>query len=296
MTDTLSWRALWVETARRLADVATDSNIEARWICQEVGGFEALEWATSLDEPVGHRAVARLDAMVSRRLAGEPLQYVLGSWSFRQLDVMVDRRVLIPRPETEEVVGVALEVAATLGPQLVAADLGTGSGVIALSLAAELPRRWSVEVWGTDRSLEALDVARANLAGIPGWAGTRVRLASGSWFEALPRELRGRLDLLVSNPPYIAASEVLPPEVVQWEPHQALISGPTGLEAIETILDEARPWLSARGAVVLEIGAGQGESAPRLAHDLGYHGATVVADIAGRPRCLVASFSAMNGQ
>src|SRR3954468_24835625 len=160
MADTVTWRMLWVEPSNRLAAVATDSDLEARWICQEVGGLENLEWLSSLEEPVSQRAVARLDEMVARRLGGEPLQYVLGSWGFRTLDVMVDQRVLIPRPETEEVVGVALDRAAELGPDLVVADLGTGSGVIALSLAAELPRRWSVQVWGTDRSPDALDVAR----------------------------------------------------------------------------------------------------------------------------------------
>jgi release factor glutamine methyltransferase len=287
----MTWRALWVETTNRLAGVATDSTLEARWVCQEAGGLESLEWVTSLDDPVGQRAVARLDAMLARRLAGEPLQYVLGSWSFRKLDVMVDRRVLIPRPETEEVVGTALEVAAGLGPELVVADLGTGSGVIALSLAVELPRRWSVEVWGTDRSPEALDVARANLAGIPGWAGPRVRLADGSWFEALPAELRGRVDLIVSNPPYVAASDVLPDEVVNWEPRQALVSGPTGLEAIETILYAAGSWLSERGSVVLEIGAGQEHSARQLAEGAGYEGVTVRLDLAGRPRSMVAHVS-----
>ncbi|MST34669.1 methyltransferase, partial [Acidimicrobiaceae bacterium USS-CC1] len=99
--------------------------------------------------------------MLERRAAGEPLQYVLGSWGFRTLDLLVDRRVLIPRPETEVVVGVALELLAGRS-QPVAADLGTGSGAIALSLVAEHP---DVQVWATDASAEALDVARANAAG-----------------------------------------------------------------------------------------------------------------------------------
>jgi release factor glutamine methyltransferase len=282
---------LWVETTQRLTAVAVDSALESRWMCQEVGGMEPVEWATSLDEPVGQRAVARLDAMAARRLDGEPLQYVLGSWGFRELDVMVDRRVLIPRPETEYVVEVALEVAAGMSPSLIAADLGTGSGVIALSLAAELPRHWPVEVWGTDRSVDALDVARANLAGIPGWAGRRVRLAAGSWFEALPGELLGALDLIVSNPPYVAATEELPDEVVQWEPRQALVSGPTGLEAIETILQQSRHWLRPGGSVVLEIGAEQEQSAGRLGTEAGYTEVSVRPDLAGRPRVLVARMS-----
>ena len=124
--------------------------------------------------------------MVARRRAGEPLQYVLGSWGFRRLDLLVDRRVLIPRPETEQVVEVALELLAGRERPLVVADLGTGSGAIALSLARELPST-GVEVWATDISTDALDVARANLAGL-GRAAVNVRLAEGDWFGALPAD------------------------------------------------------------------------------------------------------------
>src|SRR5689334_12274015 len=146
--------------------------------------------------------------MVDRRAAGEPLQYVLGSWGFRSLDVHVDRRVLIPRPETEVVVERALEVIDAVGARTVV-DLGTGSGVIALSIAME---RAAVTVWATDASPDALDVTRANLAGV-GRPGTRVRVAQGEWFDALPRELAGGVDVVVSNPPYVAESDVLPVEV-----------------------------------------------------------------------------------
>ena len=160
---------------------------------------------------------------------------------------MVDRRVLVPRPETEVVARTAIDEVVRLGARRGAhdpwggaatsfpvADLGTGSGAIALALARELP---DAEVWATDVSDDALAVARANLAGV-GSAATRVRLESGSWFDALPEALRGRLRLVVSNPPYVAEHEVadLPADVADWEPRQALVSGPTGLEAIEAIL------------------------------------------------------------
>ncbi len=144
-----------------------------------------------------------VDEMVARRAKGEPLQYVLGRWGFRTLDLMVDRRVLIPRPETEVVAGLAIDALPTSG---VLVDLGTGSGAIALSAAAE---RWpDVEVWATDASAEALAVARANLAGL-GRRGAVVRLVEGDWFVALPHELRGHVDVLVSNPPYVAATDPL---------------------------------------------------------------------------------------
>ena len=174
--------------------------------------------------------------MVRRRVAGEPLQYVLGGWEFRGLDLFVDHRVLIPRPETEYVVEVALEEAERSGlrrsrravalvePEAPAAvaDIGTGSGAIALALEAELA---DVEVWATDVSEDALAVARANVAGC---AATRVRIAAaGVWFEPLPERLRGSLRLIVSNPPYVAEHEVaeLPQEVAGHEPRGALVAG-----------------------------------------------------------------------
>ncbi len=120
---------------------------------------------TMLDEPATERMIAHLDAMMARLATGEPLQYVLGQWSFRHIEVAIDRRVLIPRPETELVAGVAIDKARTFATSRTVVDLGTGSGVIGLSLAAELPIDGTT-VWITDVSADALDVARANLAGL----------------------------------------------------------------------------------------------------------------------------------
>jgi release factor glutamine methyltransferase len=279
---TPTWRALWRETTERL-DGAAD---EARWLCQRASGLEGQAWVEGLDDAATERAVARLDAMVIRRRAGEPLQYVLGAWGFRRLDLMVDRRVLIPRPETEQVVEVALGLLAGRTRPIVVADLGTGSGAIALSLASELPVT-GVEVWATDASPGALDVARANLAGI-GRAAAKVRLVEGDWFDALPDELRGRLDLVVSNPPYVATSDELPAEVEQWEPVDALRSGPEGLDDVRRIVGEALPWLVPGGWLVLEIGAGQAGDATALARQAGFEGVEVRPDLAGRDRILLA--------
>ena len=221
---------------------------------ERAAGADGPELFSVLDEPATTAGVAHLQAMVEQRRAGEPLQYVVGRWGFRSLDLLVDSRVLIPRPETEQVVEVALGELAELarlrghqpGPAITAADLGTGSGAIALSLAAEVP---GLQVWATDLSEEALAVARANLAGLGGWAATRVALAAGSWYEALPAHLRGSLDLVVANPPYVAEGEVpaLPPEVARWEPRGALVAGPTGLEAVAAILDGALAGWGSRG-------------------------------------------------
>lgn len=283
------WRVFAAEAVARLEAAGVESpEVSVRRIVERAAGFDGAEYALGLSEPATERAMGFFDAMVERRLAGEPLQYVLGEWSFRTLDLMVDRRVLIPRPETEQVVEVALAeldaLAATADGDLRVVDLGTGSGAIALSVAVERP---AARVWAGDVSPEALAVARANLAGI-GHAGTRVTLVEGSWFDALPRELQGALDLVISNPPYVAASDPLPAEVADWEPAGALVPGPTGLEAIEEIVAGAPVWLRRPGALVVELAPSQADDAVALARAAGFGDAHVAPDLTGRPRALVA--------
>ena len=179
---------MWVETTRLVGDRS-----RARWLCEVASGsVDGDEFLARLDEAATIRMVAHLDAMIARLRTGEPLQYVLGEWSFRRITLAVDRRVLIPRPETELVAEVALAKAAEVGPTRVVADLGTGSGAIGLSLAHELPLDGTT-VWITDAERDALDVARANIAGL-GRAGVNVRVAHGSWFDALPAGLALRRD------------------------------------------------------------------------------------------------------
>jgi release factor glutamine methyltransferase len=281
-----SWRDHYDHARGRLR-----SDVEARWLVEEASGFPWADIAGGAPR-VTQAGLARFNSMLDRRAAGEPLQYVIGHWSFRTLDLMVDHRVLIPRPETEQVVEVALgELDRTGGEgaskKLVAVDLGTGSGAIALSIAAE---RQGVHVWATDSSNDALDVASANLAGLGGFRATRVRLAQGSWWSALPDEIKGRVDLVVSNPPYVSSREMatLDPTVRDWEPVAALESGPTGLEAIEAILSGAADWLASGGSAVLEIAPHQADDAIRLARDTGFAAAHAARDLAGRERVLVA--------
>nr|WP_262323631.1 peptide chain release factor N(5)-glutamine methyltransferase [Acidiferrimicrobium sp. IK] len=244
-------------------------------------------WPTALDQAVTQRAGVWFEQMVERRAAGEPLQYVVGHWPFRTLDLMVDGRVLIPRPETEAVVEVALEVFdAIAAPDPVAVDLGTGSGAIALSLAKE---RRMAEVWATDESPDALAVAGANLAGLGGWAAPKVRLARGAWWQALPEALRGRVTLAVSNPPYISSGEMASLDAVvrDWEPNGALEAGPTGLEDVAAITGPSCGWLMPGGALVVEIAPHQAEDVAALARDAGLVDVEVRPDLAGRPRALV---------
>lgn len=265
--------------------MALGSQVDARRIVEQaMPGV----WPLGLSEPAGARGLPYFRRLVARRASGEPLQYVLGRWGFRQLDLFVDQRVLIPRPETEQVVEVALgELAGLPGDDLVIVDLGTGSGAIALSLAAEGAKG---AVWATDHSADALAVARANLAGMAGMAATRVRLAEGSWWNALPAELHGKVSLAVSNPPYISSGEMagLPEVVAAWEPRDALEAGPTGLEAIEAIVAASPLWLARPGALVLEIAPHQAPAATALAEAAGFSSVRVESDLAGRQRALVA--------
>ena len=279
---TITWRELLTETTARIGSAA-----EARWLCEEASGLDGTEWISGLDDRATQRSVARLDAMVARREQGEPLQYVLGHWPFRHLDLLVDRRVLIPRPETEQLVDVALALARELEPPLVVADLGTGSGAIGLALATEL-RGDERLLWLVDASPDAVEVARANLAGI-GRVALHVRVGTGWWFAALPDELRGALGLVVSNPPYVAeADPALEAMVREWEPPGALFAGPDGLAAIDEVVKGAAEWLRPGGALVCEIGANQGPAAAALARGVGLTDVRVERDLAGHGRFLVA--------
>lgn len=278
-----TWRVRYDSARRRLG-----SDIEARRLVEQASGYEGGEFHVGLEQPVTERTGPYFDDMVERRAAGEPLQYVLGRWGFRTLDLLVDRRVLIPRPETEQVVQHALDEMRRLGKSHpVAIDLGAGSGAIAISLAVE---GRAAEVWATDRSPAALAVARANLTGAGTLVANRVQIVEGSWYSPLPASLRGRVDLIVSNPPYIAESEVpdLPADVVSWEPVGALVSGPTGMEDIEAVLAGAMSWLAADGVVVIEIAPHQADAATEAALGAGFGTAEVRPDLSGRPRALVA--------
>lgn len=274
---TITWRELWAETA------VAHGRPQARWLCEEASGAFGDEFDGVLDHAVTERTVAHLDAMLRRLRAGEPLQYVLGHWSFRQLDLLVDRRVLIPRPETELVAGVAIELARSLDRPVRCADLGTGSGAIGLSLLAELPRGWA-EVWLTDASGDALDVARANAAGL-GMAGSGARFALGSWFAALPDELCGELGVVVSNPPYVAPDDPdLDASVRDWEPEMALFGGGDGSAELAAISEGAARWLAPGGWLVLEIGSRQGEVARLLLSSAGLAEVEIRPDLAGLDR------------
>jgi release factor glutamine methyltransferase len=219
-----------------------------------------VELYTGFERPLSEAELAACRELIGRRAKREPVAYILGRWGFRGLDLEVDPRVLVPRPETELVVGRCLElVAGAAAPAML--DVGTGSGAIALALASELPE---ARVTACDVSEDALAVARANGERL----GIDVEWGVSDLFAGLGER---RFDLVVSNPPYVdeGALAGLAPEVRDWEPRGATVAGRTGLEVIARLAAEARVALEPGGAVVLEVGAGQAGAAERLLEEAG---------------------------
>lgn len=288
---TVSWRELLAEARQRLAasPAVETPEVDARRIVEAASGASSAEFESVLGEPATALTAARFRSMLERRDGGEPLQYVVGAWGFRTLDLMVDRRVLIPRPETEVVAGLVADevasrsVAAGRDREVIVADLGTGSGAIALSVAVECP---AARVHATDVSADALAVARANLAGL-GRAAARVSLHEGDWYEALPGALQGSVDVVVSNPPYIGTGEELPPVVADWEPPVALWSGPTGREAVEQVVGGAWKWLRPGGSLVMEVASHRAEQTAQMTAEAGFAAVRVEQDLAGLDRVVI---------
>ena len=271
-----------------LAAGIEDPEISARRIVEEATGFGFDQHLLADKEPVTRRVISRVDAMSHRRASGEPLQYVIGSWGFRQLDLAVDSRALIPRPETESVAGFGIDALHRMSSggesDLLVADLGTGSGAIALSIAQEVPQ---AQVCATDISEEALSLARSNLAGL-GSDAARVSLRHGDWFAALSGELFGKLDLLISNPPYISPDDDLPKVVKDWEPQAALIGGEDGFLHLDILTRQGRNWIRPGGWLVLECGSNQAERLRELAISRGYEAAQIGHDLSGAQRLVAA--------
>ena len=211
----------------------------------------------------------------ARRTAGEPLQYLEGTVEFGPVELVADPRALIPRPETEQLWE---KVVARVGdePPTVIVDLCTGSGNLALALKHSFR---DASVWGTDVSAEALSLAKEN--GVR--TGLQVNWLEGDLFTPLPADLQGRVDFIVSNPPYVAAAEVsnLPGDVRDHEPRTALVAGERGDEVLTEIAADAVRWLSPGGRIALEIGESQG---PRVTEIFSRYGMCIEQDLAGRDR------------
>jgi release factor glutamine methyltransferase len=246
--------------------------VDAEWLLGHALGISRTELYADGVHVLGPAEQERVRELVARRAGREPLAYILGEWGFRRLTLKVDRRVLIPRPETEIVVERCLALVAGIDAPGVL-DVGVGSGAIALSIADEHP---GARVVATDSSADALAVAEENRACIG--LAKRVELVRGEQFAGLG----GPFDLVVSNPPYVDAEELdgLQPEVARFEPREALVeSGATA-----TIAAGARDVLCAGGALVLECADGKARDVASLLETLGYEDVHVTDDLAGRER------------
>lgn len=240
-------------------------------------GLQRLELYLDLDRPLTEAQLDTLRPLVKRRAEREPLQYIVGTVDFCNMELKVDSRALIPRYETEELVEI-VSAALSEEPNAIL-DLGTGSGALALAFAKKYPE---ASVDAVDLSGEALSLAMENAA-LLGLEG-RVKFHEGSWFS--PSGLHGsRYDLIVSNPPYLTEEEMTTaePEVVGHEPHSALVSGGDGLDDIRLIFKEAAVFLNDGGLLALETGIAQGEALEALATAAGLTGESLE-DLSGRPR------------
>lgn len=216
--------------------------------------------------------------LAARRAGGEPLQYVLGTAVFRYLELSVGPGVLVPRPETEVLVERALDRLSEGGS---AVDAGTGSGAIALAIKYERP---STRVWAVDDSVDALRYAHANRARL----GLEVEILHGELLSPLPPALRGAVDVVVSNPPYVASSNrhLLGPDVIAHEPHHALFAGRDGLGVVTRLVVESQEWLRPGGWLVCEIGYDQAARASDLFEGARYADVAVHRDLAGHDRII----------
>lgn len=266
------------EVAARLAAAGIPAaRAEARWL---------VEHARAAPTP------GRLETLVRRRLAGEPLQLLLGRWPFRTVELALEAGVFVPRPETEVVAGLAIDHVRRLGRPALAAEPCTGSGAISCALVAEVA---GIEVVATDLDARAVALARRNLAEVRDRSGavarrSRAEVHLGDLLDPLPEQLRGRLDLLVANPPYLPVADrsQLAREVVAHDPAAALFGGVDGHEVVDRLVAEAGRWLAPGGLLVVEIDDRRGPEVVARARAAGWDEVRVAPDLAGRDRALLA--------
>jgi release factor glutamine methyltransferase len=260
-----------------------DPRLDAELLLAEATGWDRAALVADPAAEVLPPAGRRFGEMVRRRLRREPVAYILGRKGFRSLELAVDRRVLIPRPETELLVELAVELKAAS-----VLDVGTGSGAIALAVADELP---GCAVTATDTSRAALEVARANAERLG--LADRVRFLDGTLPEG------GELDLVLANLPYVAEPEwpSLQPEVTKWEPREALLAGPDGLDAYRALIPKSAGLLlryadRKSGGLAVEVGEGQAGAVAALMREAGFGQVETRRDLAGIERVVLGRVAA----
>ncbi len=274
------------ESRRVLGQAGIESaEQEAWWIVQHVLRLSAHHVVIDRDRLLASTELADVKGLIQRRVGREPLQYILGTQEFCGLEFHVNPAVLIPRPETELLVEYVAQRISSEQPATIV-DVCTGSGCIAVAIARQRPR---ARLIATDLSSRSLDVARQNA--VRHSVGERMIWLEGNLLGALAgQRLEGQVDIIVSNPPYIAEADwaTLQPEVRLFEPRGALIAGPQGTELHERLLREAGRYLSPGGALILEIGAGQARAIRQIVEQIsGYRFHRLVYDAAGLERVVI---------
>jgi len=285
-----------VRTVRELIALSADflaergvesARLNAERLLGDVLGLARIELYLQSDRPVTGEELDRYRELIRRRGQGEPLQTLIGTTGFYSREFKVTAGVFIPRPETELLVESAIARLRPADHSLLApraAEVGCGSGVVAVSLAAELP---ALEIWATDVSTAAVELTRHNA--VRHGVGERVHVLAGDLLQPLPANLRGALDLVVSNPPYVRRAELAGlAREVQHDPAAALDGGEDGLDVYRALAAAAPRWLAPGGWLAVEIGADQGESVPDLFGRAGLDEVAVWHDYNQHPRVVTA--------
>jgi release factor glutamine methyltransferase len=275
--DALDWTVAYFE--REEVDSPRRS---AEWLLSAATGLSRVEVYAFHERPLTDEERTTLREGVKRRAAGEPLQYVTGEMPFRHIVVRVEPGVFIPRPETEVLVDVALELIADVDEPVVL-EMCSGSGCIACAIATERP---SARVVATEIAPNSAGVARGNAERLG--VTDRVTVLECDLFAAVPEELRGTVDLVIANPPYIPSADLpeLPAEVLGFEPHLALDGGPDGMDVVRRIASEAQSWLAPGGVLAMEIDETCAKDASKGVGEW-YQEVRIVRDLAGRDRVVV---------
>ena len=274
-------------------NIATPNRVSQRevdWLLKSVANLDSLtlrlesiadDRSTDISMSLNRLSALWIDRVEQRK----PVQYLIGRTFWRDFELVVSPAVLIPRPETESIIDIALAASNSRQQQGIWVDLGTGSGAIAIGLAKTLPMS---RIFAVDTSAEALDIAKANATRLN--VASHINFSQGSWFSSLS-QLKGKVAGMISNPPYIPSQEVLQlqPEVANHEPHLALDGGLDGLEAIRILVDTAPEYLQPGGIWLIEMMAGQGAQVVELLAQQGnYTDIEIIDDLAGLDRFVLA--------
>jgi release factor glutamine methyltransferase len=289
---TVTGRELW-EWRRWAVKIATASDVNERevdWLLKSVANLDSLtlrlesiedDQSIEISIPLDRLSALWIDRVEQRK----PVQYLVGKTFWRDFELVVSPLVLIPRPETESIIDIALAASDSVQQRGIWVDLGTGSGAIAIGLAKTLP---DAKIFAVDNSTAVLDIAKTNAAKLN--LLDLIHFSTGSWWSSLD-QLKGKVSGMISNPPYIPSAEVLrlQPEVANHEPHLALDGGVDGLDAIRILVDTAPEYLQSEGIWLIEMMAGQGAAVVDLLVKQGsYIDIEIIDDLAGLDRFVLA--------